>query len=555
MRVAHFGNFAPYRAGMFHSTCDQIMAERLVGIDAQFIDWSQENPERGQFYSRVGLKFDDITTITPEWAKSADVLVHHWAMPADIANTSIPVVMVIHARPEYSFMLEYTGQGPVFSEMASAYGANSQYKAFMVIGDEYVDVWKRLLETKAIVQPIPLMVDLKKYNPWGDKHPLGDGNGSPNIIIADKWRYDVTPFYLLMAAAKFIKEECPTGKLHVFGLPNPKNAYISTLIKPLMRQGVIGRALTNVENMDKLYRTVDFLITPNNVSNRIIRESLASGCPILAAPGCKFTDYTAYSGDIDGCVEVMKRLWKDIQANSVGMSNQARKTAEENFSFEKTGTAALKIYKEVLKNEKKHQVVSGWIGKGTQKRCYKSYQEYLSHQKSKLDQGIDFLKDYDVKYRKGLGERLVKLDYIKGTSVLCLGARIGTEVKAFLDNGAFAVGLDLNPGKNNKYVVTGDFHDLNYADESVDILFTNSIDHVFDIEKVLNEAYRVLKPAGKFMVDAEKRTNVGVDRWSSFWWKNNNELIKLLKANKFKCIKKSDISCLWFTEQLIFEKC
>jgi len=344
MKVAHFGNFSPYGAGIFHSTRDQIMAERLVGIDSQFIDYTLEDPVRGQFYSRVGLHFEDVVSISPEWAKSADILVRHSAIPDDVMNTGLPIVMVVHGRPEYSFMLEYTGNGPIFSHMQN-YAANFQYKAFMILGEEYVDVWKYLLETEAIIQSLPLMADLEKYNPWGEKHSLGEGSGSPSIMIADRWRYDTTPFYLVTAAAKFIKEECPTGKLHCFALPDPKNKYISSLIKPLMRQGVIGRALTVVENMDKLYRTVDFVLTPNNVTNRIIRESLASGCPIIAAPGCKFTKYTAHSGDVDGCVREMKRLWKDIQADPEGMKNKARKVAEESFSFEKTGRTVLKIYK------------------------------------------------------------------------------------------------------------------------------------------------------------------------------------------------------------------
>ena len=554
MKIAHFGNFAPYGAGMFHSICDQIMAERLVGIDSQFIDYTAEDRVRGEYFSRVGLHYEDIETISPEWAKSSDILVRHSAIPFDVKNTGIPIVMVLHGRPAYSFMLEYTGRGPIFSHM-QGYAADTQYKAFLVLGEEYADVWKQILETKATIQSLPLMVDLKKYNPWGEKHSLEGAGGSPNIVIADRWRRDVIPFYLILAAAKFIKEECPTGKLHCFALPDPKNAYISALIKPLMRQGIIGKALTIVENMDKLYRTADFLLTPNNVTNRIIRESLASGCPIMAAPGCKFTDYTAFSGDIDGCVQEMKRLWNDIQANPVGMKKRVREVAEKSFSFEETGKVALKTYTEVLKNEsKKQEQISGWTGENTQSRNYASYQEYISHQRSKLNQGIDFLKDYDIKYRAGLGKRLAKLDYIAKSNVLCLGARMGTETKAFIDNGAFALGVDLNPGKDNEYVVVGDFHKLQYADESVDIVFTNSLDHVFDIQKVLGEVRRVLKPSGKFMIDVEKHTDVGIDKWSSFWWKSSKELIDLLETNGFKCVSKDNINCLWFNEQVILRK-
>ena len=55
----------------------------------------------------------------------------------------------------------------------------------------------------------------------------------------------------------------------------------------------------------------------------------------------------------------------------------------------------------------------------------------------------------------------------------------------FIDHGAFAVGIDLNPGRDNRWVVIGDFHALQYADASVDVVYTNSFDHVFELERVL----------------------------------------------------------------------
>ena len=44
--------------------------------------------------------------------------------------------------------------------------------------------------------------------------------------------------------------------------------------------------------------------------------------------------------------------------------------------------------------------------------------------------------------------------------MLCLGARLGTEVRALHNLGYFAIGIDLNPGVDNPYVLMGDFHKL-----------------------------------------------------------------------------------------------
>ncbi|NIO22166.1 MAG: methyltransferase domain-containing protein [Candidatus Aenigmarchaeota archaeon] len=153
------------------------------------------------------------------------------------------------------------------------------------------------------------------------------------------------------------------------------------------------------------------------------------------------------------------------------------------------------------------------------KRVYHTYKEYVSHQKSKLE--LMDLSDYDIKYRQVLRERVKKLNLLhKGMTALCLAARIGTEVKSFLDLGYFAIGIDLNPGENNRYVVHGDFHDIQFPPNSVDVVFTNSLDHVYDIKKVINEIRRVLRPKGFLIIEVVSGSGEGKspDFYESFWW-------------------------------------
>src|ERR1041384_5716321 len=89
---------------------------------------------------------------------------------------------------------------------------------------------------------------------------------------------------------------------------------------------------------------------------------------------------------------------------------------------------------------------------GFQNRLYNSYREYLEHQKAKLETH-DF-GNYDTDFRHPLRTRLAALEIAwPGRVDLCLGARIVTEVKAFRDLGCFAVGIDLNPGAENRYVL------------------------------------------------------------------------------------------------------
>jgi len=85
----------------------------------------------------------------------------------------------------------------------------------------------------------------------------------------------------------------------------------------------------------------------------------------------------------------------------------------------------------------------------------------------------------------------------------------------FIDHGVFAVRIDLNPGRDNRRMVVGDFHALQYADASVDVVYTNSLDHAFELERVLAEVRRVLKPEGTCLVEVGLGTEEGASRAST----------------------------------------
>ena len=190
-----------------------------------------------------------------------------------------------------------------------------------------------------------------------------------------------------------------------------------------------------------------------------------------------------------------------------------------------------------------------------QKRQYESYEVYLEHQKAKLETH-DFA-NYDAEFRMALRERLCALDLAwQGRTVLCLAARIGTEVKAFLDLGCFAIGIDLNPGKENRYVIHGDFHDLQFAPESVDVVYTNSLDHAFDIDRIAKEVGKVLKPDGLLIVEAVQGRDQGVNPgfFESFFWKNIDELLRIFEKAGFTVTRRSPITHPWPGEQICLQR-
>ena len=174
------------------------------------------------------------------------------------------------------------------------------------------------------------------------------------------------------------------------------------------------------------------------------------------------------------------------------------------------------------------------------RRTYASYEDYVAHQRDKIESlGTDWLATHDVRYRNLLRARLKSLPLIRpGNRVLCLGARLGTEVKAFIDLGCFAIGIDLNPGPDNRYVVVGDFHNLQFADSSIDVIFTNSLDHVYDLGRLVQEAHRVLLPGGVVVVEMIKGAEEGgkPSVYESLHWSQTEDVIDVFTNVGFEVV-------------------
>ncbi|GAB1420951.1 hypothetical protein MASR2M15_10790 [Anaerolineales bacterium] len=154
----------------------------------------------------------------------------------------------------------------------------------------------------------------------------------------------------------------------------------------------------------------------------------------------------------------------------------------------------------------KHHGDSGWQAEDNQgiiRRDYADYDEYVEHQKQKLDEIAKlkggFAPEVLAGYRQTFFNRFKYLsNYLNRQAVIvCAGARQGTEVEVLRDMGyKNAIGIDLNPGANNPYVKVGDFMHMDYEDESVDLIYTNCIDHAFDLDQFFAEHARVIKSNG-----------------------------------------------------------
>lgn len=176
---------------------------------------------------------------------------------------------------------------------------------------------------------------------------------------------------------------------------------------------------------------------------------------------------------------------------------------------------------------------------GIARRVYPDYATYVEHQKTKLDAfRFRSIVAHDRRFRTALGERLAALPFeLEGRCVVCVGARQGGEVRAFHGRGAFAVGVDLNPGPGSQHVLPADFHDLPFAGASVDCVYTNSLDHAFDLDRVLGETRRVLATAGILIVEANVAGEGGgarAGRYEATVWPDAGALLARLQEHGFR---------------------
>lgn len=205
-----------------------------------------------------------------------------------------------------------------------------------------------------------------------------------------------------------------------------------------------------------------------------------------------------------------------------------------------------------------------WNGTpGFRQRQYETYEAYAEHQASKLKQ-IKLAKlanKYTPSFKAALAPRIEAVKPLIGTdgrAVLCLAARNGAECEAWTEADFLAIGVDLNPGENNRFVVVGDFHALQFPDAVFDIVFTNSLDHVFELGKVIDEAARVLKPGGMFVAEVVRGSKDENGRepgpYEAAWWDHTSVIRDEIGRHDFELIATSAFDVPWVGDQYVFRK-
>ncbi len=189
-------------------------------------------------------------------------------------------------------------------------------------------------------------------------------------------------------------------------------------------------------------------------------------------------------------------------------------------------------------------------------RVYRDYEDYTAHQASKLAELGD-LTPYDERFKSALRERIDRVETSwPDRHVLCLGARTGAEVRAFHELGARATGIDLAPARGAFQVVQGDFHALPFGDDSADTVYTNSLDHALELDRVVGEIDRVLTHNGFVILELNRGTSEGVafDRWAATSWEHVDDVLRVFETRGFTAGVRRDFSVPWPGTQVVLHR-
>ena len=212
-------------------------------------------------------------------------------------------------------------------------------------------------------------------------------------------------------------------------------------------------------------------------------------------------------------------------------------------------------YKKMWHKIEKIKKISKYETKdGIQSRNYltkDSYKTYLEHQKSKFAFYSKDLVDHFDDSVKDFKQHFQKVNIEGKRNIICLGSRTGAEVKALRELGHMAIGIDIAYPEKSPYTFYGDFHKIEFSDNTFDCVYSNCLDHVYDYEKMISEIKRVLNKDGIIIFDVQKgskeeeNTFPNKDMFGYFEtksWQHSNDIINSLQKFGLKFISKFEVN-------------
>lgn len=341
MKIAHLLHYHPHRSGLYESARELIAAECRLGHDARFVDGRMEAAPHPYLWDRETRSAD------PKFLNEADIVVaHQMIRPSLFEAIKKPMILMLHGTPRDCMWGELYEGTKSYTAILNLIN-DDRFVGFVTLWKEHIDFWKCIVPENKLFY-IPAFADLKVFTPDGETHDFNP-SGSPNIVFADTWRIDKNPFEILHAYRLF-KGSYPNARLHLFAKSRRGDGIWDRLMNAIAlgRDDFYGHVEGMVQDLPKVLRAADFVISPVTLANRLVRESLACGVPLVAGRQCKYTPYSADHYAPQQFCEAMIECWKDVQKDRELCRNAARQMAEQHFNVRDAAYVFVKILEGIL---------------------------------------------------------------------------------------------------------------------------------------------------------------------------------------------------------------
>jgi glycosyltransferase involved in cell wall biosynthesis len=306
MVICHIAPFAPSRCGLYEMARDMSKADALKGHQVIFIDCGviaggkAEQPIIGGVDNRGNF---NLVTGSIDQIDQADLIFMHSGCPDSwLVTNQTPLIWVVHGRPKACFIPNNGSSYELYNEVSKW----KRSKYMLYFWDEFRPHWNF---GNDLVLDFPV-IDTERFCAEGEKYKIVK-EGQKNILISDSDREDIGLYDLIIGCIETAKQ-IKGLKFHFIGsLEFPIQKRYQMLLNRLNEFGALGDVMGRITDIEKVYRSMDVLLSPNKIIVRTIAEALCSKLPVIAQNGCKVANVCVDFNDPNDVVEGFK-LFMDM---------------------------------------------------------------------------------------------------------------------------------------------------------------------------------------------------------------------------------------------------
>lgn len=254
---------------------------------------------------------------------------------------------MLHGRPLACFRPEQNSKNHSRSySLIAELAAWPRVKYMVTMWPDHVPFWRPIVPCRKLYCLDAPPIDERRFCAEGEEHNVGPAHrGDFNILIADSWREDID-VYEIAHAPLFAASKIRNMRVHFYAVETPLGPW-EHIFTAYRKAGILGEVCARMPDMEKVYRSMDCLLTPHRIATRVMAEALSCGLPVVGGLGCKWTSYTGSPESPQSVAEALVRCYQDWKLSPAEVNKMALQTASS-FRLQRYIDAMNPIYKSII---------------------------------------------------------------------------------------------------------------------------------------------------------------------------------------------------------------